>query len=249
VLDNVARGSEVRTDGWQGYFDIGRYRFSHVVMNVSASGDPALWLYPTCIWCPRCFNGGSLAPTRVRSAMRSLTTTWTSSPFASTAAAHATAACSSTDCSREHSPPARTHTQRSSRDVARPETFSLQSIPIGGARWIASCAERRVGTGHGMRLPVPGNAYAAMIQRSRARRELRARYRVEACASDSRAEIANPVAHATPALPESTRPDLSDPHPFLACAPAQIRARGLAPMRARRRFCLSVQSGDGDPLR
>jgi len=41
VLDNVARGSEVRTDGWQGYFDIGRYRFSHVVMNVSASGDPA----------------------------------------------------------------------------------------------------------------------------------------------------------------------------------------------------------------
>ena len=41
VLDNVARGSEVRTDGWQGYFDIGRYRFSHVVTNVSASGDPA----------------------------------------------------------------------------------------------------------------------------------------------------------------------------------------------------------------
>lgn len=41
VLDNVARCSEVRTDGWQGYFDIGRYRFSHVVTNVSASGDPA----------------------------------------------------------------------------------------------------------------------------------------------------------------------------------------------------------------
>lgn len=41
VLDHVARGSEVRTDGWQGYFDIGRYRFRHVVTNVSASGDPA----------------------------------------------------------------------------------------------------------------------------------------------------------------------------------------------------------------
>jgi len=40
VLDHVARGSEVRTDGWQGYFDIGRYRFRHVVTNVSASGDP-----------------------------------------------------------------------------------------------------------------------------------------------------------------------------------------------------------------
>jgi transposase-like protein len=41
VLDNVARGSEVRTDAWTGYDDIGRYRFRHVVSNVSGSGDPA----------------------------------------------------------------------------------------------------------------------------------------------------------------------------------------------------------------
>jgi hypothetical protein len=41
VLDNVARGSEVRTDGWQGYFDTGRYRFAHVGANVSATSDPA----------------------------------------------------------------------------------------------------------------------------------------------------------------------------------------------------------------
>ena len=41
VLDHVARGAEVHTDGWQGYFDIGKYRFKHVVTNVSASGDPA----------------------------------------------------------------------------------------------------------------------------------------------------------------------------------------------------------------
>jgi len=46
VLDNVARGSEVRTDGWQGYFDIGRYRFKHVVTNVSATGDPAHVVLP-----------------------------------------------------------------------------------------------------------------------------------------------------------------------------------------------------------
>jgi hypothetical protein len=52
------------------------------------------------------------------------------------------------------------------------------------------------------------------------------RNRVEACAGDSRAEIANPVAHAAPALTESTRPDLSDPHAFLACAPAHIQACG-----------------------
>jgi len=41
VLDHVARGSEVRTDAWTGYDEIGRYRFSHVVTNLSASGDPA----------------------------------------------------------------------------------------------------------------------------------------------------------------------------------------------------------------
>jgi transposase-like protein len=46
VLDHVARGSEVRTDGWQGYFDVGRHRFKHVVTNVSASGDPAPVVLP-----------------------------------------------------------------------------------------------------------------------------------------------------------------------------------------------------------
>ena len=41
VLDHVARGSEVRTDAWTGYDDAGRYRYKHVVTNVSSSGDPA----------------------------------------------------------------------------------------------------------------------------------------------------------------------------------------------------------------
>jgi transposase-like protein len=41
VLDNVARGSEVRTDAWKGCNDIGRYRFSHVIANLSESEDPA----------------------------------------------------------------------------------------------------------------------------------------------------------------------------------------------------------------
>ncbi len=56
---------------------------------------------------------------------------------------------------------------------------------------------------------------------------------------DSRAEIANPVAHAAPALTESTRrPDLSDPHPFLACAPANSaeRLRRTAPSARRDRI-------------
>ncbi len=46
VLDHVARGSEVHTDAWGGYNDVGRYRFSHVVTNISASGDPAHVVMP-----------------------------------------------------------------------------------------------------------------------------------------------------------------------------------------------------------
>jgi transposase-like protein len=41
VLDRVERDAEVHTDAYQGYDDIGRYRFSHVITDVSASGDPA----------------------------------------------------------------------------------------------------------------------------------------------------------------------------------------------------------------
>ena len=46
VLENVARGAAVHTDAWGGYNDIGRYRFQHVVTNISASGDPAHVVMP-----------------------------------------------------------------------------------------------------------------------------------------------------------------------------------------------------------
>ena len=46
VLDYVARGSEVRTDAWNGYNHIGRHRFKHVVTNLSESGDPAHVVMP-----------------------------------------------------------------------------------------------------------------------------------------------------------------------------------------------------------
>jgi len=46
ILDNVQRGSTVRTDGWVGYFDVGRYRYRHEVTNISASGDPANVVFP-----------------------------------------------------------------------------------------------------------------------------------------------------------------------------------------------------------
>ena len=37
VLDHVARGSELRTDAWAGYNDIGRYQYEHVVTNMSSA--------------------------------------------------------------------------------------------------------------------------------------------------------------------------------------------------------------------
>ena len=46
VLDHVARGAEVRTDAYHGYNDVGRHRFSHVVVNVKESGDPAHVVMP-----------------------------------------------------------------------------------------------------------------------------------------------------------------------------------------------------------
>jgi hypothetical protein len=46
VLDNVVRGSEVRTDAWQGYCDIGRYRFTHCVTSLRQTGDPAHVVMP-----------------------------------------------------------------------------------------------------------------------------------------------------------------------------------------------------------
>jgi transposase-like protein len=41
VLDNVQRGSEVHTDGWVAYNGVGQHRYTHVVTNIAASGDPA----------------------------------------------------------------------------------------------------------------------------------------------------------------------------------------------------------------
>ena len=46
VLDNVSRATEIHTDAWEGYNDIGKYRFRHMVTNLSASGDPAHVVLP-----------------------------------------------------------------------------------------------------------------------------------------------------------------------------------------------------------
>jgi hypothetical protein len=46
VLDHVSRGAEVRTDAYHGYDDVGRHRFSPVVVNAKESGDPAHVVMP-----------------------------------------------------------------------------------------------------------------------------------------------------------------------------------------------------------
>ena len=46
VLDHVGRGAEVRSDAYHAYNDVGRHRFSHVVVNVKESGDPAHVVMP-----------------------------------------------------------------------------------------------------------------------------------------------------------------------------------------------------------
>jgi transposase-like protein len=40
-LNNVEKGAEIRTDGWNGYNGIDKLGFNHIVTNISASGDPA----------------------------------------------------------------------------------------------------------------------------------------------------------------------------------------------------------------
>jgi transposase-like protein len=96
VLDHVGRGAEVRTDAYHGYNDVGRHRFSHVVVNVKESGDPAHVVMPHVHRVASLLKRWLLGTHQARSPTASWTTTSTSSPSASTAAAHATAGCSST---------------------------------------------------------------------------------------------------------------------------------------------------------
>jgi hypothetical protein len=49
VLDHIARGSEVRTDGWQGYFDVGRHppqARGHQPVGLGRSRPPPALLRP-----------------------------------------------------------------------------------------------------------------------------------------------------------------------------------------------------------
>ena len=122
VLDHVARGTEVRTDAWTGYDDIGRYRFHHVATNVSASGDPAHVVMPEVhLVASLRSSAGCSALTRARSATPSSTTTSTSSPSASTAAARATAGAvlhARCSCGADTSPPLHRAAQSGARREA-----------------------------------------------------------------------------------------------------------------------------------
>ena len=113
VLEHVVRGAEVHTDAWPGYNDIGRYRFTHMVTNVSQSGHPAHVGLPHGHRVASLVQRWILGTTKAPSVTSSSTTTSTSSPSASTAATHATGGCSSIDSSRARSPPIPTPTRLS----------------------------------------------------------------------------------------------------------------------------------------
>ena len=46
ILNNVEKGSAIRSDGWNGYKNIETLGFRHVVTNVSNCGDPAHVVMP-----------------------------------------------------------------------------------------------------------------------------------------------------------------------------------------------------------
>jgi hypothetical protein len=98
VLDHIARGSEVRSDGWRGYFDVGRHPLTHVVTNLSASGDPAHVVMPHVHRVASLVQRWLLGTHQGAISHDRSTTTSTSSRSASTGAAHATAGCSSIGC-------------------------------------------------------------------------------------------------------------------------------------------------------
>jgi hypothetical protein len=65
VLSNVERGSEVHTDAWGGYNDVGRYDYRHVVTNMSSRTlSTPTSRCPTRTASPRCSSGGCSARTR-----------------------------------------------------------------------------------------------------------------------------------------------------------------------------------------
>ena len=41
VREQVTDGAELHTDAWEGYRDLARHGFLHLVTNIAASGDPA----------------------------------------------------------------------------------------------------------------------------------------------------------------------------------------------------------------
>ena len=46
VLNNVKKGAEVRTVGWNGYKGVEILGYKHIVTNINASGDPAHFVMP-----------------------------------------------------------------------------------------------------------------------------------------------------------------------------------------------------------
>jgi hypothetical protein len=85
VEEAIERGSTVHTDGWDGYARVKANGYRHRVSFLR--GDTPRWRQTSCrvctAWSPYS-SGGCWAPIKAPSVARTWTTTWTSSPSAST---------------------------------------------------------------------------------------------------------------------------------------------------------------------
>jgi ISXO2-like transposase domain len=95
LLDHVASGTIVITDGWPSYPSACGEEYTHQPEPVAPSGLHAAGRASRHRWC----SAGCWAPTKAASSLGTCRHTWTSSRSASTAGALAPAGCCSTACS------------------------------------------------------------------------------------------------------------------------------------------------------
>lgn len=101
VRQAIEPGTRIQTDDWSGYSRLRVLGYDHEVIQPTPNWDTTCC--PGSTSSPPCLSDGCWAPTKEQCGLRTWTTTWTSSPFDSTAALRARAGCSSTACCSKRS--------------------------------------------------------------------------------------------------------------------------------------------------
>lgn len=118
ITDNIAPGSTVITDGWNGYPGIDKTGYTHDRRSQRAAkalNEDIDKLLPACTESRRWPSAGYCPPTRERWRSRTYPATWTSSASGSTVIAHAAADWCSCGCCNWPSATSRCTTESSSR--------------------------------------------------------------------------------------------------------------------------------------